>query len=328
MKEKRDATADFAKGVAMLGILLDHIVGQGYIFATFHVPIFFILSGYFCKDEPIGVILKKKAKGLLLPYFLICFLSIALDVCRTRWALGASWEETGRRGAKLLLQTLSGNVFYLTWFLMALFVGTILMALFRRLSGGRVWLYAAMAVGCSVVGYACGTFFEAKPFQWDAALFAMPFLTAGSLAAHYRENVTKKMRAGLFFLCLPLWAIGCLQGGLAMAIRSYPNYPFCVCAAMAGSYCVICFSLYAKRIPLLGTYMAWIGRNTLKFLALGNITKNVWDWDRICPVRSPFLSFLIQAAVFSLIVFDIEQAKNRIRRSREWSGNSGKTYRS
>lgn len=326
MKKERNTTADFAKGLAMLSILLDHIAGQGYLFATFHVPLFFMLSGYFSKEEPLSLTIRKKAKGLLLPYIEICGIAILLEGCYQRLVMDASWKVTMRVVGQRCLQTLLGKAFYLTWFLMALFIGSILLAVIWKVSRGRRWLQLSLVAGCSLLGYFSGTFCSLKPFQWDVALFSIVFLAVGRMAMEQKNCVTGKQKWGLFFLCLPIWIVGIHQGGLAMAIRWYPHYPFCVCVALAGSFCVIVLCSYAKRIPLLGTYLIWIGQNTLPLLCLGNITKNVWDWKRLCPVDSIPLSFLIQVVIFSLIILCWDQGKKMLKRGRKWKSN-GK-YRS
>lgn len=310
----------------MLSILLDHIAGQGYFFATFHVPLFFILSGYFFKEEPLDCIIRKKAKGLLLPYFEINGIAILLEGCYQRWVMESSWEKTAGIVGQRCIQTLLGNAFYLTWFLMALFLGSILLAVIWKVSGGRRWLQLSLVAGCSLLGYSSGTFYTLKPFQWDVALFSVVFLAAGRMAAEQDRYVTGRKKWGLFLFCLPIWIVGMQQGGLAMAIRWYPYYPFCVCAALAGSFCVIVLCSYAKRIPLLGTYLIWMGQNTLPLLCLGNITKNVWEWKRLCPVDSIPLSFLIQVVIFSLIILCWDQGKKMLKRGRKWNSN-GK-YRS
>lgn len=67
-EKKRNLTLDFAKGFAIILMIYDHIIGHGKVITSFHMPLFFIISGYLLKDQPFRQTLKKKAKGLLLPY--------------------------------------------------------------------------------------------------------------------------------------------------------------------------------------------------------------------------------------------------------------------
>lgn len=55
------------KGLAIIGIVLQHC-GFGLLTANLHVSVFFIISGYFFKEETMGVIVKKRTMQLLIPY--------------------------------------------------------------------------------------------------------------------------------------------------------------------------------------------------------------------------------------------------------------------
>ena len=65
---------DIAKGIAILAIIAGH-TGPDWVkqfVFTFHVPIFFIISGYFLKEGNDVVFVKKKLKQLLTPYVFGC----------------------------------------------------------------------------------------------------------------------------------------------------------------------------------------------------------------------------------------------------------------
>ena len=63
---------DMAKGYGMLAVIIAHIcVGPLHTWIyTFHMPLFFFLSGYvFSNKEAFNIFIKKKAKALIVPYF-------------------------------------------------------------------------------------------------------------------------------------------------------------------------------------------------------------------------------------------------------------------
>lgn len=74
--EKRDLSIDIAKGIAIYSVVLAHIdTGlKGQIIYLFHMPFFFIASGYFHRvdRDEIGF-LRKKCTSLLVPYFVYLF---------------------------------------------------------------------------------------------------------------------------------------------------------------------------------------------------------------------------------------------------------------
>ncbi|MBD5104989.1 MAG: acyltransferase family protein, partial [Ruminococcaceae bacterium] len=78
---KRDATSDIAKAIGILLMILGHCNGipfivRNFIF-SFHMPLFFILSGFFFKPKPIREIALSGSRHLVRPYLItgaICIL--------------------------------------------------------------------------------------------------------------------------------------------------------------------------------------------------------------------------------------------------------------
>ena len=95
-EKKRNLTLDFARGFAILLMIYDHIIGHGKVITSFHMPLFFIISGYLLKDQPFRQTLKKKAKGLLLPYLEFAGLAILVGFFKAIFILHANWQATGK----------------------------------------------------------------------------------------------------------------------------------------------------------------------------------------------------------------------------------------
>ena len=71
MAKKRIEHIDIAKGIAILFVIIGHTIPDGIvknIIYSFHMPVFFFLSGFFFKPRPIKKLLARNAKRLLLPY--------------------------------------------------------------------------------------------------------------------------------------------------------------------------------------------------------------------------------------------------------------------
>ena len=75
MMNERVRYFDIAKGIAILCIIAGHM-GNGIInnfVFTFHVPIFFLISGYFLKNNTsLKEFALKKYKQLIRPYMITC----------------------------------------------------------------------------------------------------------------------------------------------------------------------------------------------------------------------------------------------------------------
>ena len=73
MQSKRITWVDMAKGYGMIAVLIGHLVQGSFLgdfVYSFHLPLFFFLSGYlFNADTDFISFLKKKGRSILLPYF-------------------------------------------------------------------------------------------------------------------------------------------------------------------------------------------------------------------------------------------------------------------
>lgn len=73
----RNIAFDMMKGVGIILVIVGHLA-HGYglynIIYVFHMPLFFIVSGYFYKPKQPLDLLKRDAKLLLLPYSLVAIL--------------------------------------------------------------------------------------------------------------------------------------------------------------------------------------------------------------------------------------------------------------
>ena len=70
---------DIAKGIGMLCIIAGHLgrPGINHVVFTFHVPLFFLIGGYFFRSAPGVSGIAKRARRLLVPYAL-CAVSCSL----------------------------------------------------------------------------------------------------------------------------------------------------------------------------------------------------------------------------------------------------------
>ena len=80
---ERDQPLDILRGMGILLMVFDH-VGWGSLvhiyIQSFHMPLFFIVSGYFWTNEDFMVLLNKRFKTLIVPYifFSACYLCLQM----------------------------------------------------------------------------------------------------------------------------------------------------------------------------------------------------------------------------------------------------------
>ena len=80
--KKRDRSLDILRGIGIFLMVFDH-VGWGSIIHTyiqsFHMPLFFIVSGYLWKNEDLKSVVKKRIKTLIVPYVVFAALFMLLE---------------------------------------------------------------------------------------------------------------------------------------------------------------------------------------------------------------------------------------------------------
>jgi len=127
MNNKRLTYFDLAKGFGILLVVLGHIEYiseelRGFI-SSFHMPLFFIISGMLMAykyegDKDLSASIKKKAKGLLIPYMWFSLLYVFIDIFNLL--------IHAIDGPTFIENIISSATFYgvsVLWFLPALFIG-------------------------------------------------------------------------------------------------------------------------------------------------------------------------------------------------------------
>lgn len=134
---KRLLEFDIAKGIAILCVILGHlgIKEINRVVFVFHMPIFFLISGYFIsQNDRLVDFCKKKFKQLIIPYIVtslaICLLSIPVSVIFQqnigqnlfKWICGSIYGSGTRAGIIPGMPSFIGAL----WFLEALFWGALI----------------------------------------------------------------------------------------------------------------------------------------------------------------------------------------------------------
>lgn len=274
---------DAAKGIGILLVVLGHTESlppavTTYIF-SFHMPLFFFLSGYLFRPGGSGfrAFVRKKAKSLLVPYFAFAFLSYAFWLAAGR-KFGADagldippWEPllgifySNGHGRWLVFNTP-------LWFLTCLFVVEIgFFVLASRVRRPAVLAFA-LAV-CAVAGYLDSSYMPFRlPWSFDVALSAIVFYGAGHLARRSVDRLRPRLRSmpsnpirlsACAVLLLTGYAAAAANGRVDMNLHQYGNFFYYYMAAFAGAAGWILVSGFLSGLRPL----RFLGENTLVVMA-------------------------------------------------------------
>lgn len=176
---------DWAKVIGIYLVILGHtegVLGFNYIY-SFHMPFFFIISGFLYKHVSFKDEAKKSIRTLLIPYF--CFNAVL--ICYS--LLNGTFNDTIIPNVLLSNQLqikISGqhNYFAPLWFVTSLFVLRILSSLLTS----DKWMYfsALMAMIVSIVCNRLDIFpHNYDLFQVCTSCIAFPFFVAGYAIRKY-----------------------------------------------------------------------------------------------------------------------------------------------
>lgn len=277
---------DTARGLAMCMIVFGHCVPGGFLkqlVYTFHVPVFFFLSGFLFhedKNPHFGYFLKKEWKKILLPYYGAGFLSILIYLLFGQIAserLGVSVRDGG-----FLLQMagmLYGNckTGYMKWnlplwFLPCLF-GVLVMAweilwVVNRVKEEKrgLWLGGIL---CLLVPFGiCVTDrwkISLLPLGLETSVRMLPFFLVGVMAERRekKKNSSQKELAIMILLC-SIICIFCAENNRMVLYHrdQYDKEGFFYLGAISGICLIVFLGMMWKRCRLL----SYVGQHTMVIL--------------------------------------------------------------
>jgi acyltransferase len=194
----------------LLGLDLARVIGVGAIVAghtwsgrpvdvwlfSWHVPLFFLLSGYLWRaGRPLGLEVRRRARTLLVPYAgwyvivaTIWFAYLSRTDDEFQWSSAA---------ATLLGGTHAPRPFSAFWFITALFVACVLLRALERYPRYVSWLVVAAGLGLCQLDR-----FAVSDIWWSAgtAVPSMVFLLIGIELRHHRAAIGRPGLTGAVLL--------------------------------------------------------------------------------------------------------------------------------
>jgi len=199
IKKERETWIDYAKVIGIILVLLGHIklidpTLQWFIF-SFHMPLFFFISGYLHKSaDSIGSSIKKDVQRLLLPYVYFYLITYALWLAAFLVNHKNDTEVIQEGVIKPLLGLLVGvgyetdislSVNHPIWFLVGLFVAKSMFTVIEKITGGNKLYITLIIIVLTVAVTSIKLAGYDLWFSIDSAVLALPFLYAGVLTRSF-----------------------------------------------------------------------------------------------------------------------------------------------
>ncbi len=287
--DKRIASIDTLKGIGITLVVLGHLYTSSsfaiiYIY-SFHVPLFFFISGYLFKSGRYSGyldILKNKLLTRIVPYLFFFLVSYAIFILRvsssihlnpfTLMAVDDFRPMFLQQMSFLLLSNGESlkPINVALWFMPCLFVTELLFYSLHKLTSSDIKKISAVLVLAAVGGYAESIFVHKNlPWTIDTALTALVFYGLGYAyrgfqPSHGFSDLGNKRMAMLLFVISTVVCIlfAKLNGRVDMNAHHYGNFFYFYAGALSGifSYLVIVPLLPGQRL------LSTLGKNTLTIL--------------------------------------------------------------
>ncbi|MCD7812316.1 MAG: acyltransferase family protein [Ruminococcus sp.] len=286
-KSKRFDEIDIAKGIGIILVILGHCVPYGgfafNLLFAFHMPLFFMLSGYLFKAGGMKDMTKRKAKRLLIPFVEYMLLGLIVTLIIPEWRTGLSIK--GIAGDIYLMSPDNCNNSSI-WFLSCLFIVTLAFNLIVQCTENKkhkqvIRIFTVVLLG--VIGYLLSitsvlSYFPADrlPFTIDTAFIAITFFTIGY--AWRQSNVgftfsNKKILTTVIIAVALLIVCVQLNGKVNIHSLTFKNPVVYYIGALSGSAAIIGIACLISHCNMkrVGDVLRFYGINSLTVLGIQSI---------------------------------------------------------
>lgn len=275
--QQRNVEIDIMKGITILCVMLGHTYWLPDMARTlihsFHMPLFFLVSGFFAKtfSDFSGSnkdFLRKNAKQLLIPYLIVACVSciyafvqsihyneftyVTHKLVRYFFALDHTWPDT-------IFDYWVDPI----WFLLALFWARLF---FFWLSHIGKW-FPLISVILSIVMVFIHPYVP-TPFCIGRGIEALVFLAIGYIYRHFTIPIGAKIAV------IGCWFISMFLGKIDLCAFQFNCLPLDILGACGGTL-VIYYLSKGIKLTFLASFFSWCGKNSLIILCSHTIESNM-----------------------------------------------------
>lgn len=306
MPRERITYIDSAKAIAIILVIIGHcywlreIPKLGSLIYSFHMPLFFLISGFFIKDIGIVDALKKYSKAYLWPYLVIGMFIILIGIFKELYNSECWYGLIPLNITKILWGSSSeteiiwGSIPHIgpAWFLLALFWGCIVMSLLHYLKSRTEQVSIIVIAVCFSI---CSAKVIKMPVSLQGGVLCVAYIYIGKLVHRYNVmNSIFMLPPYVKIAAFVLWLLAAVFTGgvdIGSGAVGYSVVGFVV--SLIGSFYVLYFCEKTK------INFGWIGRNTLSILCAHILIWRIFDIFNITIKElsyHPFINFIIEVS--------------------------------
>lgn len=280
----RNNLIDIAKGLGIILVVFGHnwivLHEKGELFNiifSFHMPLFFMLSGVFINPfSSYNSIAYSRFQALVKPYFVVSIAVVIYRIADSQVGGNDAVVSAGFSFAKILYGTGSLIPWTPLWFLPHLFLALLLSSCIVKIATYRYML--PLCASLLAIGYGFISYFGSKYFSFGNYKFhgsvglpwgvdLLPITCSFVIFGHVvRESIinfsVRRVELFLFFLAFVLLHY-LFDETIDFNLRYYGSLFVATAEALIGSYLCIACSFFVGKFKLASCLISYIGRRSL-----------------------------------------------------------------
>ena len=264
---KRNIALDITKGIAILLVIIGHCgtipyMPYRHLIFTFHMPLFFLVSGYLYKQRTFKESFSKDIVHLGTPYVATCiaivlfYLLYWLKTGNSKpfsyYAIASLWGNGTKHTCRFLGDS---PIIGAIWFLPALLVCKNTYNLLP--SKNRLLFSSTIFVLATVIG----RYLVFIPFSVLSGLSAIVFYAIGDFLKRI-----KRIPIAYWIIGIICWVISFKFSRINLVQPRLDLYFVDVIGATTVSLLVYCVSKPISKIPIISPFLSWAGKSSLLIL--------------------------------------------------------------
>lgn len=266
----RNNIIDIAKGIGIITVVWGHLPNVCPIkeeIYLFHMPLFFLLSGYFFKDECLSFIevVKKKLNIYIYPYILFFI------ICKTASAVlyyGTNHSELFTISPGVIIKPY--GVVRPLWFFLSLFEVQIIYFLISKCTE-KEFIKSLLSLICLLIGFSLYKMRILLPLYLSTSLSMIIFLHIGQWINQHAILTFSLQKQIVIIIIGSIIYISAvyLNINVDVMLNHLGNYfPISILAAISASCIILYFSKHIEKIRCLAFILKYLGKNSLIIFAL------------------------------------------------------------
>lgn len=292
---QRNDSIDILKGFGIILMIIAHTCGPNNILwdfiYTFHMPLFFLVSGYFHKQEPIALLLKKNIRRLLIPYFVLCVIIVCLSQLRMKHSIMTDINDA--------LNGIGPG-----WFLLALFFSKIFFNSIVRYFHNHYLIVStiiSLSTSFIVTKFGITTYFSIYP-----AFASLFFLSVGYYAQKKDILNDKTKFKILVILGLIFWSTTLKFGKVILSLCIFKLSIIDFCGSVGGTIFIYLISLWINNnTNYVRKTLSYFGKYSLVILFYHSIDYCIYIWYLVEPYINNHLILISFITIVRLFIMYI-----------------------